>query len=252
LGQNLNDALLSRLANQGQGAYHFLDSAEEIDKVFRRDVLGLVEKVAGDVSVTIRPEPGVQLLSVTGYDGAPPAGPVEVKLRDMGAGDSQLSLIRLMLAPAPDGTRRLGEVTLNYTDLKTEKQESLTLPVQAESVQTGGYDPLWDVEVLRNATIQRSAEGLKEISRLYSDKRYQEAWDIAHRLEQDLRHVASLKEDEQMVKDADLMRTYQQTLANLVRQQTGRSPEEATRELQPQSTRIFRGPTPEIPTIEVE
>jgi len=170
----------------------------------------------------------------------------------MGTGDSQVSLVRLTLDSSSSGPRTLGEVTLNYADLKAEQPVSLTLPLQAESVQLGNYDPLWDVEVLRNVTIQRTAEGLREISRLYRDRRYQDAWDVAHRLEQDLRHVVSLKEDEQMTKDADLMHTYQQTLANLVREQTGRNPDEPAAESQPQSTRIMRGPTPEIPTIEVQ
>ena len=98
--------------------------------------------------------------------------------------------------------------------------------MQAQASTLSVYDPLWDVEVLRNVTIQRTAEGLKEISQLYQAQRYQEAWNLAHRLEADLRAVAALTGEKQMAADADLMRRYQETLAQWVRRQTGRGPED--------------------------
>jgi Ca-activated chloride channel family protein len=252
LGRDFNDALLSRLAIQGQGAYHFIDSAEEMDKVFRKDVLGLVQKVAGDVSVLFRPGDGVRLVGLTGYEGQPPAGPVEVRLRDMGTGDSQVVLAQLDVAPGRAGRRLLAEVELRYTDLFANRQATATSAAYADAGAAEGYDPLWDVEVLRNVTIQRTAEGLKEIDRLYRSARYREAWDLAHRLEQDLRRVAGLTNEEQMVKDADLMRQYQETLAGWVESQTGSRPAVEDRDLQP--TRFYRGrdatPTPRVLDIQ--
>ncbi len=257
LGRDFNDALLSRLALQGQGAYHFIDSAEEMDKVFRKDVLGLMQKVASDVSLILRPEPGVQVLRLTGYEGLPPAGPVEIKLRDMGTGDSQVLLVQMALAPGGSGARRLAAVELHFTDIIAQRAEQIALPVFVDVSPVAGYDPLWDVEVLRNVTIQRSAEGLKEISRLYAARRFQEAWNLAYELEGSLRHVASLTGEAQMIKDADLMRTYQATLARWVESQTGR-PSQADGNLQAdgilQATRFYRGhpaATPVVPVIEV-
>ena len=250
LGREFNDALLSRLATQGQGAYHFIDSAEEADKVFRKDVLGLVQKVAGDVSVLIRPADGVRILSLTGYEGQPPAGPIEVRLRDMGSGDSQVLLAQLDVAESRAGQRTLAQVELRYTDLFAQRPEATKLPVYADTTLTEGYDPLWDVEVLRNVTIQRMAEGLKEIDQLYRAQRYEEAWDLAYRLEGDLRQVARLTKEEQMTRDADLMRQYQDTLAQWVESQTGHAPEEPG----PEPTRFYRGRdvTPDLPVLDVE
>jgi len=239
LGRDFNDALLSRLAIQGQGAYHFIDSAEEMDKVFRKDVLGLVQKVAGDVSVLLSPGDGVRLVGLTGYEGQPPAGPVEVRLRDMGTGDSQVVLAQLDVAPGRAGRRLLAEVELRYTDLFANRQATATSAAYADAGAAESYDSLWDLEVLRNVTIQRTAEGLKEIDRLYRSARYREAWDLAYRSEQDLRRVASLTNEEQMAKDADLMRQYQETLAGWVESQTGSQPAPEDRELQP--TRFYRG-----------
>lgn len=253
LGRDFNDALLSRLAIQGRGAYHFIDSAAEMDKVFRRDALGLVQKAAEGVSVVFRPEPGVQVLALTGYPGIPPAGPIEVTLRDMGTGDSQVLLAQLRVAPGPAGPRPLASVELRYTDLSAQRPETITLPVQAQASALSAYDPLWDVEVLRNVMIQRTAEGLKAISQLYQAQRYQEAWNLARDLGQGLRSVAALTGEQQMLQDAELMRTYQDTLAQWVRRQTGRGPEDA---LAPEPTRFYRGRqlevTPAVPVLDVQ
>jgi hypothetical protein len=84
---------------------------------------------------------------------------------------------------------------------------------------------LREVALLRNVTIQRTAEGLKQIANLYTTQRYQEAWGIAYRLEQDLRRVARLTNENQMVQDADMMRKYEDTLSKWVQKQTDRSPQ---------------------------
>jgi Ca-activated chloride channel family protein len=253
VGRDFNDALLSRLAIQGRGAYHFIDSAAEMDKVFRRDALGLVQKAAEGVAVVFRPESGVQVLALTGYQGVPPAGPIEVALRDMGTGDSQVLLAQLRVAPGPAGRRILASVELRYTDLLAARPETIVLPVQAQASTLSAYDPLWDVEVLRNVTIQRTAEVLREISQLYQAQRYQEAWNLAHESEADLRTVAALTGEKQMAEDADLMRRYQDTLAQWVRRQTGRGPEDA---VVPEPTRFYRGRqleiTPAVPVLDVQ
>lgn len=247
LGNDFNDTLLSELAKQGQGAYHFIDSGEEMDKVFRRDALGLMAKVATDVSVTLRPEEGVRLISVTGQQAAPPSGPITIPMRDMGVGDSQVLLARVRLTSHEgEATHYPLAVELKYTDVKTGQPQTLSSRAQVVVAQVDAYDPLVDQEVLRNVTIQRSAEGLKEIARLYNDQRYADAYALAAQLERDLRRVAATTGEEQMVKDADMMRSYQDTLRQ--RLPAGwESKQEPTRLLGSGPARLVRGtPTPSV------
>lgn len=252
LGRDFNDALLSELARQGKGNYHFIDSAAEMDKVFKQEASGLMQKVAESVSVLLQPEPGVRIVSVTGYDGAPPAGPVELKLRDMGTGDSQVVLVELRVDPDRRGARNLVNVSLRYRDLFAQRDEALAGQATVDAAYLTSYDPLWDLEVLRNVTIQRTAEGLREIDRLYKTRRYEEAWDLAYRLEQALRQVASLTGEQQMTKDADMMRTYEDTLARWVQQTTGRLPGPAEPTLPERPGRGREAtPYPPAPTIEI-
>lgn len=214
LGLDMNDHLLSTLAKQGRGAYHFIDSVQEMDKVFRMEVEGLVERVANDVRVSIRPAPGIHLISVTGFDGQPPSAGAQVVLQDMGSGDSQVVIVRLQVPSGGFGPRALAEITLNYSDVFAQRQKEIVEGISAKVTEMGAYDPLVDVEVLRNATIVRMAESLKEIDRLFNAGRYEEAWMLAFAMEGDLRSVAAKAADPTMLEDADLFQRYQITLAS--------------------------------------
>ena len=147
----------------------------------------------------------------------------------------------------------MATVTLDYFDIFAQRPEQVTREVTALMGAGADYDPLWDLEILRNATIQRTAEGLKEIDQLYHARRYEEAWNLAYNLEQSLRDVARLTGDEAMVKDAELMQRYQSVLAEQIRYEGGRVPQPASSE---GASRPYRGrtvqPTPSVPVLEVE
>lgn len=251
LGQEYNDALLVQLAQQGKGAYHFVGSAQDMDKIFRSEVTGLVQKAASDVSVTIQPQAGIQILQVTGYEGTPPRGNLTVKLKDMGTGDSQVMLMKLNVPPGPGGARTLAQVGLRYQDLFKQQGGSTTRAVVADASAMPNYDALWDVEVLRNVTIQHTAEGLKEIDRLYRARRYLDAWNLAYQLEQRLRAVARLTGEAQLSKDADTMQVYMDTLARWVQYETGHAPQGNGAQDDPLPVR-GRLPTPTMAGIEIE
>jgi Ca-activated chloride channel family protein len=223
LGYDLDDVLLSTLARQGHGAYHFVDSPEEMDKIFRVEVEGLVERVANDVRVTIDPAPGVSLHWVSGLESLPPSGGAEIVTIDMGAGDNQVILAQLHVAPGTIGEKILAEITLRYEDAFAQRQQQISLPVIAKIIQGDAYYSLADVEVRRNATIVASAEALREIDKLFNQGRYQQAWELAYEMEWQLRAVASLTGDPQLVEDADLFQRYQLTLVEAL----GYNPDEA-------------------------
>jgi len=253
LGLDFNDELLSQLARQGKGAYHFIDSAEEMDKVFRREVAGLVEKAAREVAVTVYPGEGVEMIGLTGYNGRPPAGPVQITMQELGTGDGQALLAQLRVSPGRGRERVMANVTLDYFDIFAQRTGQVTQEVTAGTGDGTDYDPLWDLEILRNVTIQRSAEGLKEIDQLYQARRYEDAWNLAYDLEQALREVARLTDDEAMVKDAELMQRYQSVLAEQIRYDDGRRAPQPALE---GASRPYRGRTmqltPSVPVLEVE
>ncbi|MCK5052677.1 MAG: VWA domain-containing protein [Anaerolineales bacterium] len=254
LGYDLNDDLLSTLARQGKGAYHFVDSAQEMEKVFIQEVEGLVEKVAADIRVSIRPISGAELVSVTGFDGRIPSEGVQVQLQDMGAGDSQVIMVRLQGKSGPFGLEPIAEVTLQFVDVFAQKSREISGSVALHIAEDGPYNPLADIEVLRNATIVKSAEALKNISDLVDHGRFLDAWQLAYDIEAELRRVAAVTGDAQMVQDADLFQRYLITLVTYL----GYDPSEVQPTNFPLGEQPQRwGATPmppmeDLPTIEVQ
>jgi Ca-activated chloride channel family protein len=251
LGMDMNDALLSELAQQGHGAYHFVDSANEMEKVFLDEAGGLVERVANDVQVLVEPAPGFRLIEVTGYEGNPPEAGVNVQMQDMGAGDSQVLLARLEARGGGFGTMQVASVTLVYEDAFAQRIRETGEVVTVSVSQMTNYDPLLDVELRRNALIVKTAQALKHIDALYMRADYLAAWQVAHAIESQLREVARLTGDQQMIEDADLFARYQLTLEgalgyNPELEQAYPTPLEGS-EQQPQRW----GPE-ELPTIAVE
>jgi Ca-activated chloride channel family protein len=261
LGLEFNDALLSELARQGKGGYSFVDSAQEMDRVFREHVAGLKQRVASGISLTIMPEAGVRLVSLTGLDGTPPAGGVNVPLPPLGTGSSAVILAELQVDPSPNAnqSRPLVRVTLNYFDEFARRPVSVQQTITVESAANlTGYDPTWDLEILRNVTIQRVAQGMREIDRLFQAGQYEAAWRLAVDMERQLNEVAQLTNDPQMRQDVGLMQRYQQTLSKAVWQTAGRAPRLADESPLPvQEQRPYRGadysptPTPAVPTVEI-
>ncbi len=259
LGLQFNDALLSELAHQGKGGYNFVDSAQEMDRVFREQVAGLKQRVASDVTVMVIPETGVRLVGLTGLDGSPPSQGASISLWPMGTGHSAVVLAQLQVGPSagPVVARPLARVQLQYFDEFAQRMISREGTVTAEMVAgLASYDPTWDLEVLRNVTIQRTAEGMRDIDRLFGAREYEAAWRLAVHLEQQLTEVARLTHDEQMLEDAALMQRYQQTLADAVWETENRAPQPANQlDPIPEAERPYRGnaPTamPEVPEVEV-
>jgi Ca-activated chloride channel family protein len=250
-GLDMNDDLLSKLARQGHGAYHFVDSAQEMEKVFREEADSLVERVANDVRVLVEPAAGFHLQEVTGYDGHPPAGGVEILMQDMGAGDSQVLLARLEGTTNVEGENVIASVTLVYEDAFSQRTRRVTKASKVIVASMTTYQSVVDVEVRRSVTIVRSAEALKQIDEQFMRGEYLNAWQVAHEMEHQLRAVASQTGDQQMVEDADLFNRYQLTLASALGYDPSEEHFNATPELE-YGEQSQRWSPEELPTITVE
>ena len=138
-----------------------------MDRVFREQATSQKQVVADDVVVRVIPEEGVRLIGLTGLDGAPPSGGASVTLWPMSIEHSLVVLAQLQVGPGGDGPRRIATVQLDYFDLMTRRSVSTEKTISGEmSRDVASYDPTWDLEILRNVTIQNTAEGMRQISHI--------------------------------------------------------------------------------------
>jgi hypothetical protein len=166
--------------------------------------------------------------------------------------DSQVVLAQLQVGSDRTGTRTLAKIRLSYFDELAQRTVSVEKSISGEMISgMSGYDPTWDLEILRNVTIQQTAEGMQEIDRLFDAKKYEQAWRIAVELERKITEVARLTGDTQMYDDADLMRKYQETLSDAVFQTQGRQPYLDGDDEYYDGERPYRGDD-DLPEIEIE
>jgi hypothetical protein len=187
----------------------------------------------------------------------PPAEGANIPLPPLGTGDSTVILARLQVtSPATrGGFQPLARVELRYFDEFAQRPVQVEQTIQVElAPELAGYDPLWDLEVLRNVTIQQTAEGMREIDRLFQAGQYEMAWRLAVSLEQQLSEVAGLTNDRQLLDDVQLMQRYQQTLADALWQTQGRQPrlnDESRPMPAHQRSTVEPLPTPSVPVVEI-
>jgi Ca-activated chloride channel family protein len=66
---NYNDVLMEKLANQGDGNYHYVDQLEEAERVFKQNLTGLLQTIAREVKIQVEFNPDlVKRWRLLGYE----------------------------------------------------------------------------------------------------------------------------------------------------------------------------------------
>ena len=119
---NFNDVLMERLANDGNGAYYYVDSLTEARRVFVDDLVGTIQNIAKDTKVQVDFNPQVvRSFRLLGYENRDVADEDfrddTVDAGEVGAGHSVTALYEIKLQEQPEGT--LATVYLRYEDPDT-------------------------------------------------------------------------------------------------------------------------------------
>ncbi|HSM15084.1 MAG TPA: von Willebrand factor type A domain-containing protein, partial [Thermoanaerobaculia bacterium] len=121
---NYNDALMEQLADQGDGAYHYVDTLDEARKVFVENLTGTLQTVAKDAKVQVEFEPGtVDRWRLLGYENRDVADRDfrndAIDAGEVGVGHAATALYEIRLAPGARGGERLATLRLRWTSVET-------------------------------------------------------------------------------------------------------------------------------------
>jgi Ca-activated chloride channel family protein len=138
VGLDYNEDLMTKLADQGGGRYHFIQGTEAIPKVLADEFAGLVATVAASVQLQLRPGPGIKVARVYGYPSREENGVTTIPVGSLGAQQVREIVVRLeiQLETGP-GEAALGVLALSGTDLtdngkKVAGELALALPKSAD------------------------------------------------------------------------------------------------------------------------
>ena len=134
---NYNDILMERLANDGNGTYHYVDSLTQARRIFVENLTGTLQVIARDskVQVDFNPEV-VSRYRLLGYENRRVADEDfrndSVDAGEVGADHSVTALYELKLRDSTDG--RVGTVQVRYQDPDTHEVTETSHELQREEL----------------------------------------------------------------------------------------------------------------------
>ena len=170
IGSDFDEELLTRMADAGGGNAHYAETADAAPAIFSRELDGLTQIAAQNVSIEIRPCAEVQVLGILNeYPHIAVPGGVQVALGDAYAGEKRRVVFELhvphlaALGPAP-----VAEIVLRYVSVGAKvEQHELTIPLAVNLVsadEAAASAP--DLEVREEVLVLKAARARDEAIRL--------------------------------------------------------------------------------------
>lgn len=213
VGLDLNKDLLRHLAKSGRGLFHFVADAEDIEKVFIKEVQSLVSPVASEPNVEIDYDPGLELVQLYGYEPQSRRGGVTIKLDNMNHGMTQVVLLRFRVPRNRQYHSRLPvNVRLSYYDLE-QKRRVVKTEESFVSVREGSRgDMLKDYEVGKNYSIAQLAQAIREMAEAVEARRFREAESLLTEAIAQTRQRYPHLDDEDIKRNLMIVENYQAVL----------------------------------------
>lgn len=154
LGLEYDEVLMGQIAQTSGGTFTYVEEADAVLAVFRREVTRLEQTLARGMQLRLSPGPGVELLEVVGHQTPTNGGAVALNLGDLSAGQ-EWSIVVKMSAPE----RRAGalvellDAKLTFTDAFTDAgalERDVFLGARASEDASA-------IEASRNDSVHRAA-----------------------------------------------------------------------------------------------
>jgi Ca-activated chloride channel family protein len=126
LGLNYDENLMMNLAEYGAGNYYFIESPNQLTKIFEKEFGQILATVGKDSVMYLSLAPGVQLKEVYGYTYNLKDGRVQINLGDIFGGQERNILIKLAAPTDKLGKRQLVKASFEFTDI-TKNNEAVSM-----------------------------------------------------------------------------------------------------------------------------
>ena len=120
VGLDYNEDLMTRLADQGGGRYHFIKDGAATAQVTDDELNGLVATVARAVEIDLTAPAGVRVEQVFGYPTTTDGTTSHVRVGTLGAGQTREILVRLPLPGDAAEHLDLGKLAVRFSDVPAD------------------------------------------------------------------------------------------------------------------------------------
>ncbi len=192
VGLDYNEDLMTRLADQGGGRYHFIQDSQSIPRVLADEMAGLVATVATGMTLELRLAEGVKVDTIFGYPTTVEGALSRARIGSLGAGQTRDIIIRLDLPKASGESMALGVLAIDFSDLTHKGERShaelaLTIGLSADETEVLAAE---NTEVTVRVAEVESAAKLEAASRAVALGNYDSARDV---LQKDIARLEILR-----------------------------------------------------------
>lgn len=116
-GIDYDTTLMTQIARDTGGAFHYVERADQVAKVFDAELVKMTTAVARNMQLAIEPGPGVTIAAMPGLT-VGGDGKIYASLGDLPAGETRDLMIPIQVAARRDGsTAELVQATLHFDDV---------------------------------------------------------------------------------------------------------------------------------------
>ncbi|MBN1674667.1 MAG: VWA domain-containing protein [Kiritimatiellae bacterium] len=125
VGVDYNEDLMTRLAEKSDGNTYFVESSEDLPRIFAAELGDVLSVVARRVRLTIECPAGVVPVSIIGREGRISGGTVELSLNQLYGGQEKYALVEVEIPEARAGeSREIAVARVSYENPFTQRTEN--------------------------------------------------------------------------------------------------------------------------------
>ncbi|MCD4820322.1 MAG: VWA domain-containing protein [Candidatus Cloacimonetes bacterium] len=135
LGLDYDEDLMQAISENGGGNYYFIESPNQMVRIFQEEMSILFTTVAKDININFIAKNEVKKIEVFGFTSDTNGRQTTIEQEDFYSGENRTLLIRLEIEPKKTGTLNLGKFQMNYIDVKNKSKKTFdkTISVIATS-----------------------------------------------------------------------------------------------------------------------
>lgn len=175
LGNDYNEDLMTSMAESGSGNYYFIDHAEKIAGIFKKELNGLMEIVAQNAELTLTVPEYVNIDKVYGYKHEQVGRILKIKLHDIFSEETKGLLIRYHVTRNINSTVTFA-TQLNFKEVSSSETHRLALVNRCEYTNSNSvYNEHFNEWVSAQVALYQSNEQLEMAMKEVDNGNYEKA-----------------------------------------------------------------------------
>jgi Ca-activated chloride channel family protein len=167
LGLDYNEDLMNQLAQKSDGNHVFVENADQLTAIFKKEFGDLLSVAAQDVTVKINCSDEVRPVRVLGREADIKGQEIKLNLNQIYSNQEKYVIVEVEVPAKPSGKElKIAEVKVNYFNMQSKSQETLSENISiayTSSEQLAQTNENKDVMVdyVEQVSVERSQEALK-------------------------------------------------------------------------------------------